>query len=100
MGTAAGLLRAHGALTLIWRAEALDEVLAALDAAAFGSATLLSVHPKPGAPAIRVLVRAIKASRAPMSLLPGLVLADVEGKPTSAAEDVLRGGAVLPLAAE
>jgi tRNA1(Val) A37 N6-methylase TrmN6 len=100
MGTAAGLLRAHGVLTLIWRADALDEVLAALDAAAFGSATLLSVHPKPGAAAIRVLVRAIKASRAPMSLLPGLVLADVEGKPTSAAEDVLRGGAVLPLAAE
>jgi tRNA1(Val) A37 N6-methylase TrmN6 len=46
-----------------------------------------------------VLVRAVKASRAPLMLLPGLILADAEGKPTPEAEAVLRHGAALPLMA-
>jgi len=73
-------------------------VLAVL-AAGFGAVLLLPVHPKPDAPAIRVLARAAKASRAPLSLLPGFLLANAEGKPTGEAEAVLRGGATLPLAA-
>jgi tRNA1(Val) A37 N6-methylase TrmN6 len=50
-------------------------------------------------PAIRILVRGTKASRAPLTLLPGLVLADRSGQPTPEAEAVLRGGSALPLAA-
>ena len=96
--TAARLLRPQGVLTLIWRADGLGEVLAVL-AAGFGAVSLLPVYPKPGAPAIRVLARAVKASRAPLSLLPGFLLANADGKPTAAAEAVLRGGATLPLAA-
>lgn len=95
--TAARLLRPRGVITLIWRADGLDAALAAL-APGFGAIALLPVHPKPGTPAIRVLVRAVKESRAPLSLLPGLVLADTAGRPTAEAEAVLRGGAVLPLA--
>jgi tRNA1(Val) A37 N6-methylase TrmN6 len=98
VGVAARLLRPAGTLTLIWRADGLDAVLAAL-AKSFGAATILPVHPKPDAPAIRVLVRAVKASRAPLALLPGLILADAAGKPTAAAEAVLREGALLPLSA-
>lgn len=94
---ASRLLRPSGVLTLIWRADGLTEVLAGL-AADFGAVTLLPIFPKPGAPAIRVLARAIKSSRAPLSLLPGLMLADAAGKPTTEAEAVLRGGASLPLA--
>jgi hypothetical protein len=45
-----------------------------------------------------VIVRAAKASRAPLVMLPGFVLADRDGKPTAEAEAVLRGGASLPLA--
>jgi tRNA1(Val) A37 N6-methylase TrmN6 len=63
----------------------------------FGAVTLLPVHPKEGAVAIRVLVRATKASRAPLALLPGLVLADGTGQPTARARSLLRDGAVLPL---
>jgi tRNA1(Val) A37 N6-methylase TrmN6 len=96
--TASRLLRANGVLTLIWRADGLGEVLDVL-ASDFGAMALLPVHPKPAAPAVRVLVRAVKASRAPLRLLPGLLLADADGKPSEAAEAVLRGGAVLPLAA-
>ena len=82
---------------MIWRADTLDSLLAVLTAG-FGAATLLPIHGTPGAPAIRVLARAVKASRAPVSLLPGFILADAAGKPTAEAEAVLRGGALLPLA--
>ncbi len=92
--TAARLLRVRGTLTLIWRADGLDAVLAAL-ADGFGAVAVLPVHPKPGAPAIRVLVRANKGSRAPLSLLPGFALADLAGKPTEEAEAVLREAAAL-----
>lgn len=92
--TASRLLRAGGVLTLIWRADGVAGVLAALSNG-FAALSLLPIYPKPGAPAIRVLVRAVKGSRAPLTLLPGLLLADVEGKPTDAAEAVLRGGAAL-----
>ena len=64
---------------------------------AFGAAMVLPIHPRPGEAAIRVLVRATKASRAPLALLPGLVLNDRAGRPTAQAEAVLRGGAALPL---
>jgi tRNA1(Val) A37 N6-methylase TrmN6 len=94
--TAARLLRPSGTLTLIWRADGLADVLEALGG--FGAVTVLPVHPKPAAPAIRVLVRATKASRAPLAVLPGLVLNDRSGRPTQEAEAVLRAGTALPLA--
>jgi tRNA1(Val) A37 N6-methylase TrmN6 len=94
---AARLLRPAAVVTLMWRADGLDAVLEAL-AGDFGAATVLPVHPKPDAPAIRVLVRAVRASRAPLALLPGLFLADAAGRPTDEAEVVLREGALLPLA--
>ena len=94
--TAARLLRADGVVTLIWRADGLAAVLAALDKD-FGAIAVLPVHAKPGAAAIRVLVRATKGNRAPLALLPGFLLADADGKPTAAAEAVLRNGEALSL---
>ena len=94
--TAARLLRPGGTLTLIWRADGLAAVLKTLDAA-FGAVMVFPIHSKAGEPAIRVLVRAAKASRVPLALLPGLILNDSAGVPTAQAESVLRGGAVLPL---
>jgi tRNA1(Val) A37 N6-methylase TrmN6 len=96
--TAARLLRPAGILTLIWRADALAAVLAAL-ADDFGGIGILPIYPKPGSPAIRVLVRALKGSRAPLALLSGLVLAEANGQPTREAEAVLREGALLALSA-
>jgi tRNA1(Val) A37 N6-methylase TrmN6 len=93
---ASRLLRPAGVLTLIWRGDDLAEVLAALTAG-FGAVTLLPIYAKPGRPAIRVLARAVKASRAPLTLFPGLLLADAQGRPTNAAEVVLRDGAALAL---
>ncbi|HZW14821.1 MAG TPA: methyltransferase, partial [Brevundimonas sp.] len=48
-------------------------------------------------PAKRVLVQAIKAGKAPLRLLPPLVLHDRSGgKHTAEAEAILRGEAALP----
>jgi tRNA1(Val) A37 N6-methylase TrmN6 len=97
IGSARRLLGVGGTVTLIWRADGLALVLAAL-APGFGAVAVQPVHPRPDAPAIRVLVRAVKGSRAPLALLPGLVLAGADGSPSAQAEAVLRHGAALPLA--
>jgi tRNA1(Val) A37 N6-methylase TrmN6 len=99
VATAAWLLGDHGVVTLIWRADALPEVLEALSGD-FGSVAVLPVLPRPDAPAIRVLVRAVKASQSTASrakpvTYPGLILNDEQGRPTAAAEAVLRGGDTL-----
>lgn len=91
------ILRSHGVLTLIWRADGIAEVLAALSRG-FGSLSILPVHGEAGRPAIRVLVRAVKGGRAPARLLPGLVLNDESRLPKKEVRNILEGRAVLPLA--
>jgi tRNA1(Val) A37 N6-methylase TrmN6 len=93
---AARLVRPSGAITLIWRADGLGDVLAAL-ATGFGALSILPIHPKPNAAAIRVLVSAARERSGPLKVLPGLVLADADGKPTAQIEAVLRDGAALAL---
>jgi tRNA1(Val) A37 N6-methylase TrmN6 len=90
-------LKPGGLLALIWRAEGLAEVLAALGRG-FGNVEVLPVHPAPGRAAIRVLVRAVKGGRAPMALHPGLMLGG-DRAAEAAVQSVLRGEATLPLAA-
>jgi tRNA1(Val) A37 N6-methylase TrmN6 len=92
--SAARLLKPQGVLTLIWRADALADMLAALKAE-FGSIGILPVLAREGAPAIRVLVRAIKGGTAAPANYSALVLNDAHGRPTAAAEAVLRGGETL-----
>jgi tRNA1(Val) A37 N6-methylase TrmN6 len=92
------LLKPGGTLTLIWRADGVGDVLAALGRG-FGAIAILPVHPKSDAAAIRVLIKAEKGSFAPLTMLPGLVLNTTDGKPTPQAEAVLRGEETLRLAA-
>jgi tRNA1(Val) A37 N6-methylase TrmN6 len=96
VAAASRLLHSAGTLTLIWRADGLADVLAALGEG-FGDVAVLPVHGRSGQPAIRVLVRARKGSRAPLSLLSGLMLNDEDGKPTEEAEAVLRNAQALTL---
>lgn len=83
-------LAPSGRLCLIHRPEALAAILSAL-AGRFGAAELIPVHPAPAAPAVRLLVRAVKGRRTPPVILPGLVLADADGTPSAAAHAILRG---------
>jgi tRNA1(Val) A37 N6-methylase TrmN6 len=97
VASAAWLLKPGGVLTLIWRADELDDVRAALGDA-FGAVTVLPVLPGPGRPAIRVLVRAVKGGEGGLAHMPPLVLNDADGRPSAEAEVVLRHGGTLPLA--
>jgi tRNA1(Val) A37 N6-methylase TrmN6 len=92
-------LKPQGTLTLIWRADALADVLAALKPG-FGGIGMLPVFPRPNTPAIRVLVRAAKSGSGALRDYHGLVLNDVNNKPTAQAEAVLRGGEILEIAKE
>lgn len=88
-------LTGGGWLTLIHRADKLGEILAGLEGR-LGGAMVLPVRPRRDAPAHRVLVRARKGSRAPMSLLAGLDLHDASGaKFTPEAEAIFRGDAAI-----
>lgn len=93
------VLKSGGVLTMIWRADGLAQVLAALERG-FGSIGILPVHPNPQGTAIRVIVRAIKGGRAPMVLYPGFVLQGAGGGGGAEAAAVLGGRAVLSLAQE
>ncbi len=74
------ILKSGGVLTLIWRAEGLFEVLAALDRG-FGSLAILPVHGDAKNPAIRVLIRAIKGGKAPAQIHAALMLNDESAVP-------------------
>ncbi|MBI5262270.1 MAG: methyltransferase [Bradyrhizobium sp.] len=91
------ILKSGGVLTLIWRADGLADVLAALSRG-FGSLAILPVHGEAARPAIRVLVRAVKGGRAPTQILPGLMLNEEAGGTQKQVQDILAGRDVLPLA--
>ena len=93
-----------GTLCLIQRAERLDEILIALGSTV-GGTQLLPIASHPEHPAKRTIIRTVKGSRAPLTLLPPLTLhtacAD-ENMPTrytEHAETILRHGKeLLPVA--
>ncbi|MEO1040040.1 MAG: methyltransferase [Pseudomonadota bacterium] len=89
-------LRPKGVLTLIHRADALPLALSALQGRA-GAVCVRPVQPRSESPATRVLVRAVKGARTPLTLLSPFIL-HPDG-PTSDytqdAEAVLRGQAGL-----
>jgi tRNA1(Val) A37 N6-methylase TrmN6 len=82
---------------MIWRADGIAEALAALDRG-FGSLAILPVHGEASAPAIRILIRAVKGGRAPTQILPALVLNDESGLPNKQVQELLAGNGVLPFA--
>ena len=87
--------REGGTITLIHRADRLGDVLALL-AEKCGSVQVLPIHPFADEPAKRVLVRAIKTGKAPLRLLPPLVLHERGGeKHRPEVEAILRGEADL-----
>lgn len=92
------LLKSGGVLTLIWRADGIVEVLAALDRG-FGSIAIMPVHGDPAAPAIRILVRAIKGGRAPAEIHPAIATRDAYGAPDTHMQHLVTGQSVLPWAA-
>jgi len=88
-------VREGGTITLIHRADRLAELLGLLRPKA-GAIQIRPIHPFADAPASRVLVRVVKTGKAPLQLLPALVLHERGGaKHTREAEAILRGEADL-----
>lgn len=91
-------VREGGTLTLIHRADRLADILTLLGEKC-GGIQVRPIHPFADQPAKRVLVRAIKTGKAPLRLLPALVLHDHGGdKHRPEVEAILRGEADLPWA--
>jgi len=95
--TARRILKSDANLVMIWRADGIADVLGALDRG-FGSLVILAVHANVTSPAIRVLVRATKGGRAPTRMLAPLILNDEAARPKAAAQHILAGEGILPLA--
>jgi tRNA1(Val) A37 N6-methylase TrmN6 len=88
-------VREGGRIIMIHRADRLADLLALLSEGA-GSFRIRPIQPFADQPAKRVLVQAIKTGKAPLVLLPPLVMhARDGGKHTAAAEAILRGEAAL-----
>lgn len=92
--SAAAVVKPRGGLALIARPEQLAAILAAMDGR-FGKAEIVPVHPRANAAAIRVIIRAVRASRAPLSLCPPLVLRDPGDSFSQRADDISNGRASL-----
>jgi len=84
------MLKPFGTLYLIHRAEALDEILSVLYAKA-GDINVLPIFSKEGQNAKRVIIKAQKDSKAPLKILPPLIVHNSDGH-TKAAEAILRDG--------
>ena len=88
-------VREGGTITIIHRADRLADILALLAPKA-GSFRIRGIQPFADEPAKRVMVRAIKTGKAPLVLLPALVLHPRDGgKHTGEVEAILRGEAAL-----
>jgi tRNA1(Val) A37 N6-methylase TrmN6 len=88
------MLRPKGTLSLIHRADRLDEILALLRGRV-GELVVIPLWPKAGRPAKRVIIRGRKGLATPLELAPGLVLHEADGRYTPQAEALLRGAVSL-----
>jgi tRNA1(Val) A37 N6-methylase TrmN6 len=93
--TAVRLARPRGTVTMIHRADALAELLAAFDTR-LGALTIRPIHPRDGWPANRVIVSGSKGSRAPAQILPGLMVHGASGHVfTPQMQQILKVGAAI-----
>jgi tRNA1(Val) A37 N6-methylase TrmN6 len=90
IGFALRMVRPRGTITMIHRADRLDEMLALLRAGA-GEIVVFPLWPGGGQAAKRVIVRARKGVQTPLRLSAGMALHGEGGKYTPEADAVLRG---------
>jgi tRNA1(Val) A37 N6-methylase TrmN6 len=86
----------RGTVTLVHRADTLGKILTAMEAK-FGDIRVAPLYAREGTAASRVIVQGVRGSKAPMQLLPGLILHGEGNSFTPDAEAVLRDGAAWRL---
>jgi tRNA1(Val) A37 N6-methylase TrmN6 len=90
------MLKPRGMVTLVHRADRIDDILDALRGR-FGGLVLVPLWPKVGQEAKRVLVAARKGARTPARLTAGVTVHGADGAYTAEAERILRGAGALEL---
>jgi tRNA1(Val) A37 N6-methylase TrmN6 len=76
--TAGAILRPGGQMSLIARPQSIADIIAACGRR-FGGIEITPLHPRPGENAVRILVTAIKQSRARLILRAPLIMHETEG---------------------
>lgn len=89
--TAAAIVRPRGGVAIIARPTSLNEILTAMNGR-FGSMKIVPILPRPSDPAIRIIIRATKGSRAALALMPPLVIHNAQGDAFSAHADAINNG--------
>ena len=87
--TAADLLVPRGDFMIVYRADGLPLLLAAMSGR-FGGIVLRPVQPREGKLATRIIIHAVKGSRAPLAIESSLVLHDDDNRFTPEAEAIHR----------
>ena len=82
-------LKSGGSFTMIHRADATDKIIQGLGKR-FGAVEIISLWPRQGEAAKRVIIRAIKDRKTPALMHPGIVLHNTDGSYTLEAENILR----------
>lgn len=90
------MVRPKGYLSLVHRADRLDDILCALKPKA-GSIIVYPLYSKAGNDANRVIIRAQKGGKGLLSLKSGLIMHKSDGKYTEAAENILRHAQFLDI---
>ena len=81
----------RGTVTIVHRADSLGKLLQVMEDR-FGDIRIAPLYAREGTAASRIIVQGVKGSKAPMQLLPGLVLHNQDSQFTPEAEAILRGG--------
>ena len=94
LDTAHRNLKSGGTLTLIHRADMLDDILRRLGKR-FGATEIFPVYSKIGRDAKRVIIRTIKDRKTPCSVREAILVHNEDGTYTEYADNILRGGAAI-----
>jgi tRNA1(Val) A37 N6-methylase TrmN6 len=87
-------LKSGGSFTIIHRADQTDKIIQGFGKR-FGAVEIISLWPRQGDAAKRVIIRALKDRRTPALVHPGITLHKKDGGYTDEAEKILRGGAAI-----
>lgn len=90
--------RPGGTVSLIYPASGIADIMAWM-ASGMGGVTIMPIHARADLPAMRILVQAKIASKAPAAILPGLVIHRDDGAYTDAAHAILRDMAAIDIKA-
>ena len=90
MRTATTILKPGGMLAMIYRASAIGQIIAATQGR-FGGLTVMPIYSRADEPAKRLLLSAIKGSRAPISFAPPIIIHNKDGSFTAKAAAILDG---------